>query len=98
MKTASPKLLLKAAGIIPAWMLVFLLASHTAPYFSKTLKSKPAAVKTQAEMPPNPHGNSDLAKALWQEAERLRAEQRLESNLKAIEKYKAAADHWRSSG
>ena len=42
--------------------------------------------------------NVGLPDGLWQEAEALRAEQRAESNLRAIDRYQAAADLWRSRG
>jgi len=67
------------------------LLSHAIVVRSKTNDSK--AVK---EVPQKTAVNSDLPHELWQEAEKLRAVQTRDSNQKAIEKYKTAADLWRS--
>jgi CHAT domain-containing protein len=85
-------------GAIGIFLLFLSIAPQAVSYFSATTlaNSKPEQPSSPDET--QPQGNPSLPDRLWQEAESLRAEQRAESNKKAIEMYKAASDLWLSLG
>jgi CHAT domain-containing protein len=75
-------------SLLPA---LFLSTSHSAPGpTSGESSAQPKAVGTPVE-------NKDRAALSFAEAEGLRAEQRADSNGRAIEMYKDAAEAWRAS-